>query len=88
TAASVFAHVMVVRVGDSWNHIVFASDEPFEPTEVAWRIPPGYEDIRDALLSGREVAYDPGDEVFTDDKAPVEFLTDSMVVAQVFGRKH
>ncbi len=85
TAASVFAHVLVVQVKDSWNHVVLASDAPFDAQDVAWRIPPGYEDIRDALLRARTVAYAPGSEVFTDDRAPVEFLTDSMVVAQAFG---
>ncbi|MEY4744621.1 MAG: hypothetical protein RL272_566 [Candidatus Parcubacteria bacterium] len=86
TAASAFAHVVVVQVKDSWNHIVMASDSPIDAAGTAWRVPPGYEDIRDALTASRAVAYDPRAEIFTDDRAPVEFLTDSMVVAQALGR--
>lgn len=86
TAASVFAHVQVLQVKDSWNHVVLASDEPFDVADAAWRVPPGYEDITDSLLRSRAVAFDAKAEIFTDDRAPVEFLTDSMVVAQAFGK--
>ncbi|HTK04666.1 MAG TPA: fused MFS/spermidine synthase [Candidatus Eisenbacteria bacterium] len=85
TAASVFGHVIVVPVSGSWNHLVLASDEPFDIEAAARRVPEDYGDIRESLLASSVVPHDPAAEVFTDDRAPVEFLTDSMIVAQAFG---
>jgi len=86
TAASVFPHVVVVPIKGAWNHLVLASDEPFDIESAAARIPDEYADVRDGLLAARTVVHDPEAEIFTDDRAPVEFLTDSMIVAQAFSR--
>lgn len=86
TAAAVYPHVAVMPVEDSWNHLVFASDEPIGLAEAAARIPPAYDDVRAAAVNAIAARHDPGAEVFTDDRAPVEFLTDSMILAQVVGR--
>lgn len=86
TVATVYPHVVVMPVSGSWNHLVFASDLPVDLPDMAWKIPPGYEDVQDAALMARTVAFDPKGEIFTDDRAPVEFLTDSMILAQVVKR--
>lgn len=83
TTAAVFPHVRVMPITEAWNNLVIASDRPFDLDEVARKIPPGYDDVRLSLRGSRAVAYDPGEEVFTDDRAPVEFLTDSMILAQL-----
>ena len=85
TAAAVFRHVVDLPVGGSWNHFVLASDAPFALEEMARRVPAGYEDIRRDILASRPVSHDPHAEVFTDDRAPVEFMTDSMIAAHAFG---
>lgn len=86
TAASVFPYVTVVDVQNSWNHLVLASDQPLDLGAVAGRVPQPYADVAADLLTARAVTFDPAGEVFTDDRAPVEFLTDSMIVSQVLGR--
>lgn len=85
TAAAVFRHVIVVPVSDSWNHFVLASDTPFDIEAVARRMPVGYADIREDLFLSYPAVFDPEAEVFTDDRAPVEFLTDSMIAARASG---
>ena len=86
TVAAVYPHVTVMPVEDSWNHLVFASDAPIDFAEVATRIPDAYDDVRAAAVTARVAQHDPDAEIFTDDRAPVEFLTDSMILAQVVGR--
>lgn len=86
TAASTYRHVVVMPIPESWNHLVFASDEPIDLASLADAVPPGFYDVSEAMRWAREVAYDPRGEVFTDDRAPVEFLTDSMILAQVVKR--
>ena len=84
TLASVFDNVIVVPLGGaSWNQAVFASDAILDPDRVAAQLPEGYDDVMNALrYTAYEVVYNNDVMVFTDDLAPVEFLTDSMIMAE------
>jgi spermidine synthase len=86
TVAAEFPHVTVVDVQNSWNHLVLASNQPLDLEEVATRVPDGFGDVAADLAAARTVKFDQAGEVFTDDRAPVEFLTDSMIVSQVLER--
>jgi len=83
SVASSFPEVYVLPVaGDTWNHLIFAGDQApdFRSAEAA--LPPSYGDVSLALKDAYRSQYDPKAEVFTDDLAPVEMLTDSMFIAQ------
>lgn len=84
TLATVFRNVVVVPIGGaSWNHAVFASDATLDPVKVADALPPGYDDVMNALrYTAYDVVFDGGVMVLTDDLAPVEFMTDSMIMAE------
>lgn len=84
TLATVFRNVVVVPIGGtSWNHAVFASDVPLDPEKVAAALPDGYDDVMIALrYTAYDVVFDEDVMVLTDDLAPVEFMTDAMIMAE------
>ena len=87
TVASQFADVRLVPVTDTWNYLLLASDERLDLLSVEKKIPSEYGDIRDAVHSAFAVTYDKKAEVFDDDRAPVEFLTDAMILQEVLREK-
>jgi MFS family permease len=87
SAAPHFRHMTVVPTPASWNRLVFASDEPIDMAAVAAKIPQMDDDIIAALARNYAVSYRPDEEVFTDDRAPIEMLTDTMVLDAVFASR-
>jgi spermidine synthase len=84
TVAGVYRYVQIMPVKGSWNHILLASDEPFDMPALAAKVPDDYADIRASVQSSYAVAYASTEQTFTDDRAPVEFMTDRMILQQVF----
>jgi len=85
TVAAAFPHVAVMPVPDSWNYIVIASEEPIDPLATADKVPSPHLGIAEALRVAWKTPFDPATEVFTDNHAPVEFMTDAMMLQEYFG---
>lgn len=85
TVASQFKHVAIVPTNLSWNHLLVASDEPLRLTEAAAQIPLDYDNVAIALRGGYPVHFQPEEEYFTDDCAPIEHLTDAMIFEHLIG---
>ena len=45
-------------------------------------LPDGYSDVTEALAVAERVAFDPAGELLTDDRAPIELMTEKMVFAE------
>lgn len=74
--------VVAIPVKDSYNRIVLASDEAIDLDRLARMVPEGYEDIRDGLVSAIRVRPEAGAVALTDDWAPVESMTESMILSE------
>ncbi len=85
--ASAFSDVRVVPLPEAWNRIVLAGDVPFNFDAVSRELPEPYADMRDVLAGAYRVTRNPDGESFTDDRAPVEFLTDAMIVGEAARRR-
>lgn len=81
TVSAVFPYVSYVPA-THWNYIIIASMSPLRTSDVAAGLPQGYEDIGAAFAGALPYVHDPAKPVFTDDKAPIEMLTDTMIVEQ------
>jgi len=80
TMATRFATVVEWPVGD-FNVIVAGFDDRLSTSQLIARLgaaPPGLDGVRQAALDMHTVA--PSDDPLTDDRAPVEWLTDQMIV--------
>lgn len=85
SVASNFRFVTVLPVPDAYNWLVFASDEPLDLSAVAAKLPE--KDLKlYALKNAFSVEYQPNEEFFTDDRAPIEMLTESMILAEAAKR--
>ncbi len=83
TLGRVFPSVHTVNVRDTFNAIVVATVQPSEPTNLATNLPGmSHPLLIDATQRAMADLYPiaPGDVVFTDDKAPVEHLTNLVLV--------
>lgn len=83
TLGQVFPSVHVINVHDTFNAVVVATVQPTDATNLAANLPgmthPLLADAAQrAIASLHPIA--PGDIVFTDDKAPVEYLTNLVVL--------
>lgn len=81
TIASVFPHVYVSKAGDTWNWLVTASRQDLDYEKAAASLPNGYSHVSAGLRTVEKVQYDPTVPVLTDDWAPIEFMTDKMVIS-------
>jgi hypothetical protein len=80
TMATVFPSVYRWRAGD-FNEIVVGFTKAVSIDELERRIravPPGLEDVAGRARSAQQVA--PSADPLTDDRAPVEWMTDQMIV--------
>lgn len=85
SVARQFRHVAIMTIPGAWNHLVFASDEPFDWDTAASAMPDVDDDLRPVVRSAEPFVYDSAGMVFTDDHAPLEFMTDAMIMAAVTG---
>lgn len=85
--ASAFADVRVVPLPEAWNRIVFAGAEPIDFDAVSRSLPEAFADMRAVLAGAYRVTRDTEAMSFTDDRAPVEFLTDAMIVGEAARRR-
>ena len=87
TVASVFSSVYIVDLPNSFNSIIFASKQPTTSDNLILNYIALNEDTRtpQLLLSALEVTIlniqpePPDDQVFTDDHAPIEWITNAMI---------
>ncbi|OIO51455.1 MAG: hypothetical protein AUJ19_04410 [Parcubacteria group bacterium CG1_02_58_44] len=82
TLASVFPEVHLSKAGRSWNWLVVAGDRAPDYTNAMSHLPDGYSDVTEALAVAERVAFDPAGELLTDDRAPIELMTEKMVFAE------
>jgi spermidine synthase len=79
TIASVFKFVYITHERDKdWNYIITASERPLDFKNLAVsddRLLPLAEGFQERT---EEISFDPGLAILTDDKAPIELLTDKM----------
>ena len=85
TIASVFPNVYIVKVGASWNWLVIAGEHEPDLVAAADRLPEDYTDVAEAYRAGERVAFDADGEIFTDDWAPIEHMTDGMMGEAMLG---
>ena len=85
TARAVFAHVKRDVVSDG-NSLVLASDGPITATAMATRVPEPLGRLA-RTVSGRLGPALDGGTVYTDDRAPVEWLTDLSILQYATGRR-
>lgn len=86
TLTGVFPYVTTIKVKEGWwNYMVLASDHPLSLTEVAQTLPDRFDEVRAAWTELAEQAppHDQDALVFTDDSAPVEFMTENMVLSSL-----
>jgi spermidine synthase len=86
SVAAEFPSVAVMPIPGSWNHLIFASDRPVDLSAAASRLPDELSWVASAASFAYGAPFDERGETFTDDRAPVEFLTDAMIIGQAFGR--
>ncbi|MDI3328563.1 MAG: fused MFS/spermidine synthase [Alicyclobacillaceae bacterium] len=84
TAGEVFPELEIIRVPDSYNYLVIASQSPIQTDrlELLARRRPDLSIVARSALEGRlpgRAGRSDGGILLTDDRAPVEFLTDSMI---------
>jgi spermidine synthase len=88
TLLTVFSTVQVVDVPDSFNSVVFASSQPISADNLILnRIAMGNDphtpalllETMDTAIAGLQ-PQPPAGQVFTDDKAPIEWITNNMVL--------
>lgn len=84
SVAASFPNVKIAKMPGSWNHLLFASDQPLDLTAADEQLPAAYNPVIGAMHNAVTFDFDAKKPVFTDDKAPVEFYTDTMVVEAVF----
>lgn len=84
TVSRCFPYVVVIPELDAYNQLILASDQPIDTTAILSDIPDEYYDIREYVRSAKTVTPDATARVFTDDWAPVEFMTESMIIGETF----
>jgi len=80
TLASEFEYVYVAPVKYSYNYFILASNKKVNFSEIAAKI--DNNQLNDLAISiknnKKQVSFNPDELVLTDDKAPIEYLTDKM----------
>ncbi len=79
TLASEFKEVKIVSIPESYNFLVIGSNTPLDLAKTATRLPPKFAIIGEALVSrSQEWEFTKNERVLTDDKAPIELMTDAL----------
>jgi len=85
TLADVFSHVAVARAEGPYNYLLIASESPLRPVP-GTAVPPFLKGTADRLrASWHEARPGPG-LILTDDRAPIEMLTNQMIVKKLLGQ--
>ncbi len=84
TLASVFPDVYMLKAGKNWNWLVIAGNHEPDFEGALASLPDGYADIAESFRGVERIVYADGGEVFTDDWAPIENMTDGMLSEVVF----
>jgi spermidine synthase len=84
TVSQSFPFVVAIPELDAYNQLIMASDQPIDTDAVIPLIPAVDGDLADYVRAATPVEPDPSVRVFTDDWAPVEFMTESMIIAETF----
>jgi len=86
TMLKVFKNVYFIHIADeSWNYMVIASD-----SDINWKnlkqnkYPELNSVVNNAFAKEEKIAYYPQYDYLTDDKAPVEFMTEKMIIDYIF----
>ncbi len=95
TMAAVFPSVHIVDIPGTLNTMIFATREPTSPTDLASNLVAFSRrpDIHPLLLASMETAFanlKPGydtTQIFTDDRAPIEWIVNDMVIRFALGGK-
>ena len=85
SVATAFSHVYVIKVKDGfWNYLVLASEKELDLDAAASELSADFWDIANIWRTKSEtVVYDKNKFAFTDDKAPVEFMTENMILTSM-----
>lgn len=79
TLASVFPYTYVLPVPNSLNYVLLASDKPIKVPSLPDKLPSALRPFYQTFVKALSHA-EPNDSlILTDDRAPVEFLTDQMI---------
>ncbi len=76
-----FPVVQAIPVAGYWNYVILASDDDLDLADATASLPAGHDAMVSDLIQASRYVRD-GGAMFTDDWNPVEYLTDSMVVAE------
>lgn len=82
TISGVFPYTYKMRVGRSWNYIIFAGDRPIDFGRLAkpeFIISEFFDLAQKIPAQVSKVEYDSRVPLLTDDWAPLEYMTDSMI---------
>ncbi|MHB8125463.1 MAG: fused MFS/spermidine synthase [Desulfitobacteriaceae bacterium] len=79
TLATVFKYTYVLPVPGSLNYVVLASNESISNVNGTKSLPPALESFKQYFLSNIYPSTINDGFILTDDRAPVEFLTDQMI---------
>ena len=82
TLESVFPNVEALQREGTWNRELIASDGPLDWAGAASRMPASLQGVWQSALQMRTPADSRGGMLLTDDRAPVELLTDAQVFAE------
>lgn len=90
TLADVFPYVYRVYVPDTWNYIIFASPEELDFERLGSMVFDGFPEFTELAryIAGNTklIPYDSKEKILTDDWAPLEHMTDSMIWQVVAGQ--
>ncbi len=79
TLTTVFKYTYVLPVPDSLNNVVLASDKPISNVIESNNLPPALKPFSQYFQNNLQPAVVNDGIILTDDRAPVEFLTDQMI---------
>ncbi|MHB1651161.1 MAG: fused MFS/spermidine synthase [Desulfitobacteriaceae bacterium] len=79
TIASVFPYTYILPVPNSLNYVLLASDQPIQVDPFSDKIPQPLQPFYQTFQQGLKTIENPIGLLLTDDRAPVEFLTDQMI---------
>lgn len=79
TLSSVFQYTYLMPVPGSLNYVLIGTDEPISLSSSFSELPQGLQPFYSTFQSGFKPISRPQGLLLTDDRAPVEFLTDQMI---------